>query len=156
MTLTDYAGNLIEVGDKVLYVTCSYRCARMRVGIVRAFHNDDRVSIQPIMDMHGDKITRTIYIDQRTGKIVSPYDHIKESSYYTHADTGEKLQDGYWLTHKREPYIPGRLPTPNPDYVPTDKRKLAPTVYQDYLLKIELEGGNIGVVNKSWNIVKVA
>lgn len=159
MSLTDYSGAVINEGDKVVFATRKWQGgAQMRIGIVTKIHDSGRVSIQPTHDMRGNKFTRTIYINQRTGKLVNPFDHIKENGHTVHVDTGEELTS---LNYQHNIWPQDTLvrswasSIPNPDFVPENKRKRIPLQFHDYIMEVKLDGGSIVTPQHSQNIVKL-
>ncbi len=149
--MKDFYGKELEEGDKILFATGSGSSgARIREGIFLKGHASGYVTVRPTLSLSG-KITRKMYLDERTGKWADPWNHVEAESHYAHKDTGARITPDQYSKHKDG----GWSSELNPDYVPDSMRKHVPAVYKSYLREIELPGGWAVVLQDTRNIVKL-
>lgn len=151
---TDFYGKELNYGDKIVFAGPR---STMREGMyIRTGPKGHHVvRITSYGGENAKPVTRTLYLDNRTGKLVSRYNHIKVSSHWVHADTGEKLtneQMTEW-NYNGERYWANRVP--NPEFVSPSKRKFVHETYEDYLIEIEVPGSHCIVLTDSKGIIKL-
>lgn len=98
MSITDFLGQEIGVGDKVIYAAQSGRAVNMIFAEVVSFSDSGSVTVTPLKSSRWKQHHGTMkWIDKRTGKGIDPYcasgKHLKSKGGYVWADTGERLTD---------------------------------------------------------------
>lgn len=91
----DWLGNEVHVGSEVIYAQMSGRCVQLVKGIVLDIYAS-HFRIQPNAgNRWGTRSWRTILVDTRTGKKISPKNkkHIERESYITCTESGLELDD---------------------------------------------------------------
>lgn len=130
-------------GDNVIYATSTGASARLRKGVVTKIHPNGLLSIRPLSGSNGQKYTRTVYLNTRTGQLVDPSFHVKKESHWVFKDTGrEVLQENL--------YNYGDV-----GYVPREDRKWVSSTFQDYLMEITIPGGYVSVIQGGSAVVKL-
>lgn len=151
----DFLGNVLAVGDTVVYASLAGRSAKLTKGVIVAFKGSN-VQVKREATSWGGKVgTETRYVDSRTGKGIDPsYAKHQERGYgYEHRITGRFLDgDGFY----REKFLNydevqdyyrkngwyGGYNRPqykhNPAFVEEDWKSVRP-IYKDYVTEVEKE-----------------
>jgi hypothetical protein len=95
VALTDFLGQVIDVGDRVIYAAQRGRAVNMVLAEVLKFNDSGAVTVQPLKSSRWKQhYDRVLYIDSRTGKGIdlwsSSKKHIESGGYYIWADTKER------------------------------------------------------------------
>jgi hypothetical protein len=138
MTRTDWLGREYRVGDLILYAATSSRSVQMILGRVVEMRDNGNVKVQPLRSSRWKQhYGRQRWIDNRTGKGIDPYCHVKSGGYQVWVDTGERISDEErWerLNRSRE-------------------TRYVPTVFEDYVEKVD-EGVKPVTLQITENIVR--
>lgn len=150
--MKDFYGNDLHEGDKVIFAVGSWGPAKLREVVYLREHSWGGVTIRPTRN-HSGEITRTKYIDKRTGRFTDWTKHIAVQSHWIDKTTGDRLVNKNFVQFNNIGW--GRTPDPNPDYVPPEHREYVEMKLQDYILEVTLPGGTAVVLPSAKNVVRI-
>jgi hypothetical protein len=146
--MKDFYGKELSYGDQIVFTSGS---GWLREGVFIRTGPKGFPVVRATRYASSDKpITRTVYLDNRTGRLVRRYGHIKKEGHWVHAVTGEALTGLY---HRE--YMDFFRKEKNEAYVSPAQRKWVDVVYQDYLIPVELPGSKAIVLHSSGQIIKL-